>query len=116
MTYLDRLYFVFRAPRERFRQLLAIYGRKPEDRLPDASTFLTRFAAHKSNYLLAFITDPATALFLIAWDIGALSTNVLVALGSFGFGLVALTLLEYGFPRLVYPQANTLAHKCQLMH
>jgi len=116
MTYLDRLYFVFRAPRERFRQLLAIYGRKPEDRLPDARTFLTRFAAHKSNYLLGFITDPATALFLIAWDIGALRTNVLAALGSFGFGLVAWTLLEYGFHRFVYHKGNTLAHKGHLMH
>ena len=94
MTYLDRLYFIFRAPRERFRQLLAIYGRKPEDRLPDARTFLNRFAAHKSNYLLGFITDPATALFLIAWDISALRINVIAALGCFGFGLVAWTLLE----------------------
>jgi len=116
MTNLDRLYFFYRAPRERFRQLLAIYGRKPEDRLPDARTFLTRFAAHKSNYLLGFITDPVTALFLIAWDISALRTNVFAALGSFCFGLLTWTLLEYGFHRFVYHKGNTLAHKGHLMH
>src|SRR5438270_6744278 len=94
MTSLDRLYIFYRVPRERFRQLLAIYGRKPEDRLPDARTFLNRFAAHKSNYLLGFITDPATALFLISWDISALRGNVFAALGSFFFGLLTWTLLE----------------------
>src|SRR6266571_2280301 len=92
MTNLDR-FFLYRAPRERFRQLLASYGRKPEERLPDARTFLTRFAAHKSNYLLGFITDPATALFLTAWDVSVLRTSSVAALGSFGFGLVAWTLL-----------------------
>src|SRR5437879_9555665 len=110
MTSLDRLYFVYRAPRERFRQLLAIYGRKPEDRLPDARTFLTRFAAHKSNYLLGFITDPATALFLVVWDIAALRINVLAALGFFGLGLGAWTLLEDGFHRCVYLECYTVPH------
>src|SRR5213083_3451842 len=92
MTNLDRLYFFYRAPRERFRQLLAIYGRKPEDRLPDARTFLTRFAAHKSNYLLGFITDPATALFLIVWEVFVLRTNPLAITGAFVGGLLSWTL------------------------
>ncbi len=116
MTRPDRFYFIYRAPRERFRQLLAIYGRKPEDRLPDARTFLTRFAAHKSNYLLGFITDPASALFLITWDMGVQRTNPFGALAAFGFGLFAWTLLEYGFHRFVYHKGNTLAHKGHLMH
>src|SRR5207247_5948083 len=116
MTYLDRLYFVFRAPRERFRQLLAIYGRKPEDRLPDARTFLTRFAAHKSNYLLGFITDPATALFLIVWDISVLRTNLFAATGCYVLGLLSWTLLEYAFHRFIYHKGNTLAHKGHMMH
>lgn len=82
----------------------------------DTRGFLIKFASHKSNYLVGFITDPATALFLVAWDIFAMRTHKLAAAGCFVFGLSAWTLLEYTFHRFVYHKGNTLAHTGHMMH
>ena len=82
----------------------------------DASGFLNRFAAHKSNYVLGFITDPATALFLTVWDVAVLRANIFAAAGCYVFGVFSFTLLEYVFHRFVYHKGNTLAHTGHLMH
>ena len=115
MTNFDPFFF-YRRPRARLSRWKAAYRLKSGERFGDTKGFLNRFAAHKSNYLLGFITDPATALFLIVWDISVLRTNLFAATGCYVLGLLSWTLLEYAFHRFIYHKGNTLAHKGHMMH
>src|SRR6266852_4852609 len=115
MTNFDR-FFIYRAPRAKIRRLKALYRLKSKEPFMDTQGFLNKFAAHKSNYLVGFITDPATALFLLVWEMFVLRTNPLAITGAFVGGVLSWTLLEYIFHRFVYHKGNTLAHKGHLMH
>src|SRR6266446_5042082 len=115
MTNFDR-FFIYRAPRAKIRRLKALYRLKSKESFIDTQGFLNKFAAHKSNYLVGFITDPGTALFLLVWEVFVLRTNPLAITGAFVGGVLSWTLLEYIFHRFVYHKGNTLAHKGHLMH
>lgn len=115
MTNFDR-FFIYRAPRAKIRRLKALYRLKSKEPFMDTQGFLNKFAAHKSNYLVGFFTDPATALFLLVWEVFVLRTNPLAITGAFVGGVLSWTLLEYIFHRFVYHKGNTLAHKGHLMH
>src|SRR5713226_6086359 len=115
MTNFDR-FFIYRAPRAKIRRLKAAYRLRSREPFMDTRGFLNKFAAHKSNYLLGFITDPATALFLLVWEVFVLRTNLLATAGGFVAGVLSWTLLEYVFHRFVYHKGNTLAHKGHMMH
>jgi len=115
MTNFDRFFF-YRAPRAKIRRLKAFYRLKSGEGFIDTKGFLNRFAAHKSNYLFGFITDPATAVFLITWELFVMRTAVLAVTGGFVVGILSWTLLEYTFHRFVYHKGNTLAHTGHLMH
>src|SRR2546422_4544204 len=59
-------------------------------------------AAHPSNYWVGFVTDPAVALFLLAWDVRVLDTAPHVALPCVTIGVVAWTIAEYAAHRWLY--------------
>ena len=84
LTNFDR-FFIYRAPRAKIRRLKALYRLKTREPLMDSQGFLNKFAAHKSNYLAGFITDPATAIFLLVWEVFVLRTNLLVITASFAW-------------------------------
>jgi 4-hydroxysphinganine ceramide fatty acyl 2-hydroxylase len=115
MTNFDRFAF-YRRPRERFRQLRAVQGRRFGERFTDSNAFLRKFAAHKSNYLGGFITDPATAVIITIWDVAFFRSNIFLAVPCFALGVGSFTLIEYAFHRFVYHKGNTIAHTGHLMH
>ena len=115
MTNFDRFFF-YRAPRAKIRRLKAFYRLKSGEGFLDTKGFLNKFAAHKSNYLLGFITDPATAVFLVMWELLVMRTNQWAVTGAFVVGVLSWTLLEYTFHRFVYHKGNTLAHTGHMMH
>jgi dihydroceramide fatty acyl 2-hydroxylase len=116
MTNFDRFVFIYRAPRAKIRRLTAAYRSKSREHLPDARSWLNKFAAHKSNYLFGFITDPLTAVFLIVWELFVFRTHPLAAAGGFVIGMASWTLLEYTFHRFIYHKGKTLAHTGHMMH
>jgi sterol desaturase/sphingolipid hydroxylase (fatty acid hydroxylase superfamily) len=59
-------------------------------------------AAHPSNYWVGVVTDPAVALFLLAWDVLVLDTALYVALPCVAIGAVAWTIAEYAAHRWLY--------------
>lgn len=59
-------------------------------------------AAHPSNYWVGVVTDPAVALFLLAWDMLVLDTALHVALPCVAIGAVAWTIAEYAAHRWLY--------------
>lgn len=115
MTNFDR-FLIYRAPRAKIRQLKALYFQKTRAHLPDTKGFLNKFAAHKSNYLVGFVTDPATAVFLLIWEVFVMRTSLWGVAGGFAVGMLSWTLLEYVFHRFVYHKGNTLAHMGHMMH
>jgi hypothetical protein len=59
-------------------------------------------AAHPSNDWVGVVTDPAVALFLLAWDVLVLDTAPHVALPCVAIGAVAWTIAEYAAHRWLY--------------
>jgi sterol desaturase/sphingolipid hydroxylase (fatty acid hydroxylase superfamily) len=92
---------------------LKAHGRHQNNR---AGRLLERLAAHKSNYWLGFVTDPATALFFIFWDGTKLHVGLYAAAACYILGLLSWTLLEYSFHRWIYHRSRTLAHAGHRMH
>jgi len=69
-----------------------------------------------ANYWLSFVSDPATVVFLLFWEVFLLRTSVLGVTVSYGVGLVSWSLLEYVFHRWIYHQGHTAAHAGHTKH
>jgi hypothetical protein len=78
--------------------------------------WLERLAAHESNYWVGFVSDPATALFFVVWDVWRLHTSAALLLFSYLAGVFSWTLFEYVFHRWIYHRGKTLAHAGHRMH
>ena len=79
-------------------------------------TPLERLAAHQSNYWIGFVSDPATAIFFVVWDIWRLHTSLGLFFLCYLGGVFSWTLFEYIFHRWIYHQGKTLAHAGHRMH
>jgi sterol desaturase/sphingolipid hydroxylase (fatty acid hydroxylase superfamily) len=79
-------------------------------------TRLERLAAHKSNYWIGFISDPATAIFFVVWDAWVLHGKLALLAVWYLAGVFSWTLFEYVFHRWVYHRGETLAHAGHRMH
>jgi len=73
-------------------------------------------AAHPSNYWVGVVTDPAVALFLLAWDVLVLDTALHVALPCVAIGAVAWTIAEYAAHRWLYHARMPLWRVGHKMH
>src|SRR6266849_4802222 len=73
-------------------------------------------AAHPSNYWVGVVTDPAVALFLLAWDVLVLDTALHVALPCVAIGAVAWTIAEYAAHRWLYHARMPLWRVGHQMH
>ncbi len=87
----------------------------PEQRAVQ-KTHLERLAAHQSNYWIGFVSDPATAIFFVGWDVWRLHAAPAWLILSYFAGIFNWTLFEYVFHRWIYHRGDTLAHAGHRMH
>jgi sterol desaturase/sphingolipid hydroxylase (fatty acid hydroxylase superfamily) len=79
-------------------------------------TRLERLAAHPSNYWIGFVSDPATAIFFVVWDVWRLHAAPAWLVFSYLAGIFNWTLFEYVFHRWIYHRGETLAHAGHRLH
>jgi sterol desaturase/sphingolipid hydroxylase (fatty acid hydroxylase superfamily) len=87
----------------------------PEQRVVQ-KTRLERLAARQSNYWIGFVSDPASAVFFVVWDVWALHASPAWLVLSYIAGIFNWTLFEYVFHRWIYHRGKTLAHAGHRMH
>jgi sterol desaturase/sphingolipid hydroxylase (fatty acid hydroxylase superfamily) len=87
----------------------------PEQRAGQ-KTRLERLAAHQSNYWIGFVSDPATAIFFVVWDVWRLHAAPAWLVLSYLAGIFNWTIFEYVFHRWIYHRGETLAHAGHRMH
>jgi sterol desaturase/sphingolipid hydroxylase (fatty acid hydroxylase superfamily) len=87
----------------------------PEQRAGQ-KTRLERLAAHQSNYWIGFVSDPATAIFFVVWDVWRLHAAPAWLVLSYFAGIFNWTIFEYVFHRWIYHRGETLAHAGHRMH
>jgi sterol desaturase/sphingolipid hydroxylase (fatty acid hydroxylase superfamily) len=87
----------------------------PEQRAVQ-KTLLERLAAHQSNYWIGFVSDPATAVFFVIWDVWRLHAPPGWLFVSYLAGVFNWTLFEYVFHRWIYHRGETMAHAGHRMH
>ncbi len=79
-------------------------------------SWLERIAAHKSNYWVGFVSDPATAIFFVFWDASINRAKPVWLVVASCAGVASWTLFEYVFHRWIYHRGDNLAHAGHRMH